>query len=201
MRRRLPAGVQHVHRRRLQLRRPHRRRRAGLIPTRCSASSTPSPPRRRRRWRRWRAGDPDAFERLLAPTVPLSAASSSGRRRQFYKTGVVFLAYLNGHQDHFVMLGGAQSMRRCPISSQSFRWPTPPALLEILNAPATAWRVLAAVRFRRLTALRSTAVSTSVRSTRRRSAIARPSRTVIESCRAPASAASVRGGAISPKPT
>jgi len=28
-----------------------------------------------------------------------------------YKTGVVFMAWLNGHQDHFVMVGGQQSAR------------------------------------------------------------------------------------------
>jgi hypothetical protein len=30
---------------------------------------------------------------------------------RFYKTGVVFLAWLNGHQEHFVMVGGQQSAR------------------------------------------------------------------------------------------
>ena len=40
---------------------------------------------------------------------------------QYYKTGVVFLAYLNGFQDHFVMLGGAQSMRPLPYFTDMFR--------------------------------------------------------------------------------
>ena len=44
MRRRLPAGRADVYRRRLQLRRADRRRRARAIPTRCSASSTPIAP-------------------------------------------------------------------------------------------------------------------------------------------------------------
>ena len=30
---------------------------------------------------------------------------------RFYKTGVVFLAYLNGHQSHFKMVGGLDSAR------------------------------------------------------------------------------------------
>ena len=30
---------------------------------------------------------------------------------RFYKTGIVFLAYLNGHQSHFVMIGGQESGR------------------------------------------------------------------------------------------
>lgn len=55
-------------------------------------------------------GDRAAFERILEPTVPLSR-HIFGDPTRFYKTGVVFLAYLNGHQDHFTMLGGAQSAR------------------------------------------------------------------------------------------
>ncbi len=56
------------------------------------------------------AGDVDGYTDLLAPTVPLArqlfAAPTSA-----YKTGVVFLAWLNGHQRHFHLLGGAQSSR------------------------------------------------------------------------------------------
>jgi hypothetical protein len=56
------------------------------------------------------AGDHVAYEEILAPTVPLA-------RRLFeaptynYKTGIVFLAFLNGHQDHFRMVGGLESAR------------------------------------------------------------------------------------------
>jgi hypothetical protein len=55
-------------------------------------------------------GDRAEYDRLLAPTVPLA-------RRLFepptfnYKTGIVFLAFLNGHQDHFRMVGGLESAR------------------------------------------------------------------------------------------
>jgi Protein of unknown function (DUF993) len=54
--------------------------------------------------------DREAYDAILGPTVPLA-------RRLFeaptpnYKTGVVFLAYLNGHQDHFRMVGGLESAR------------------------------------------------------------------------------------------
>ena len=58
-------------------------------------------------------GDRQAYTRLLAPTVPLSRLIFRAPT-QYYKTGVVFLAWLNGFQDHFVMAAGAQSMR--PIS-------------------------------------------------------------------------------------
>ena len=51
-------------------------------------------------------GYADAFE----PTVPLSRHIFRAPTR-FYKTGVVFLAYLNGHQDHFTMVGGQESAR------------------------------------------------------------------------------------------
>ena len=50
------------------------------------------------------------FREVLAPTVPLSRHIFCAPTR-FYKTGVVFMAWLNGHQDHFVMVGGQQSAR------------------------------------------------------------------------------------------
>ena len=46
----------------------------------------------------------------LAPTVPLSRHIFRAPTR-FYKTGIVFMAYLNGHQDHFTMVGGQESAR------------------------------------------------------------------------------------------
>jgi len=55
-------------------------------------------------------GDKPAYNRTLAPTVPL-ARHIFRAPTQFYKTGVVFLAYLNGHQDHFTMVGGQESAR------------------------------------------------------------------------------------------
>jgi hypothetical protein len=56
------------------------------------------------------AGDIAKYEELLAPTVPLSRHIFQAPT-YFYKTGLVFLAYLNGHQNHFTMLGGQQSAR------------------------------------------------------------------------------------------
>ena len=50
------------------------------------------------------------FHSVLAPTVPLSRLIFKAPT-QFYKTGIVFLAWLNGHQDHFIMINGAQSSR------------------------------------------------------------------------------------------
>jgi hypothetical protein len=55
-------------------------------------------------------GDTARYDALLAPTVPL-ARHLFAAPTQHYKTGVVFLAWLAGHQDHFVMPGGAHTRR------------------------------------------------------------------------------------------
>src|SRR5580692_1224978 len=56
------------------------------------------------------AGDFARYYELLDPTLPLSRHIFQ-RPTYYYKTGVVFLAYLNGHQRHFRMLGGQESAR------------------------------------------------------------------------------------------
>ncbi len=56
------------------------------------------------------AGDLDSYEAILTPTVPLSRHIFQPPT-YYYKTGVVFLAYLNGHQNHFRMLAGHESTR------------------------------------------------------------------------------------------
>ena len=56
------------------------------------------------------AGDMNRWNTVMEPTVPLSRHIFKAPTR-YYKTGVVFLAYLMGHQDHFTMLGGQQSAR------------------------------------------------------------------------------------------
>ena len=65
------------------------------------------------------AGDLKSFHAILAPTVPLSR-HVFGRPTFYYKTGVVFLAYLNGHQDHFRMVGGLESGRSALHLAQLF---------------------------------------------------------------------------------
>jgi hypothetical protein len=66
------------------------------------------------------AGDVEAFHALLGPTVPLARHIFKAPTR-FYKTGVVFLAYLNGLQDHFHMIGGQQSARSLQHLAELFR--------------------------------------------------------------------------------
>ncbi|HEY9532871.1 MAG TPA: dihydrodipicolinate synthase family protein [Burkholderiales bacterium] len=64
--------------------------------------------------------DNQVFREILAPTVPLSRHIFRAPTR-FYKTGVVFMAWLNGHQEHFVMVGGQQSARHILHLSELFR--------------------------------------------------------------------------------
>ncbi|WP_311027937.1 dihydrodipicolinate synthase family protein [Mesorhizobium koreense] len=65
-------------------------------------------------------GDEAGFHDTLAPTVPLSRHIFKAPTR-FYKTGVVFLAYLNGLQDHFFMVGGQQGARSLIHLAELFR--------------------------------------------------------------------------------
>ena len=60
------------------------------------------------------------FHAILAPTVPLSRHVFRAPTR-FYKTGVVFLAWLNDHQAHFTMVGGQESARSMLHLAELFR--------------------------------------------------------------------------------
>jgi len=66
------------------------------------------------------AGDVQGFHGILEPTVPLSRHIFKSPTR-FYKTGVVFLAWLNGLQDHFIMVGGQESARSLIHLAELFR--------------------------------------------------------------------------------
>ena len=74
-------------------------------------------------------GDEARFHSILAPTVPLSRHIFKAPTR-YYKTGVVFMAWLNGHQDHFVMVGGQQSTRSLPHFAELFRLADAAGLIE-----------------------------------------------------------------------
>jgi hypothetical protein len=76
------------------------------------------------------------FNEVLAPTVPLSRHIFQAPTR-FYKTGVVFMAWLNGHQSHFTMVGGQQSARNLQHLSELFRLADAAGLL---SDPALACR-------------------------------------------------------------
>ena len=65
-------------------------------------------------------GDMATYETILAPTLTLSR-HVFGDPTRFYKTGVVFAAYLNGHQSHFRMVGGMESARSVAHLGEQFR--------------------------------------------------------------------------------
>ena len=88
--------------------------------------------------------DLSTFHDILAPTVPLSRHIFKAPTR-FYKTGVVFMAWLNGHQDHFVMVGGQQSTRSIPHFSELFRLADKAGLLRDPEMAVTRMRNLLAV--------------------------------------------------------
>ncbi|MFG2632940.1 dihydrodipicolinate synthase family protein [Streptomyces sp. NPDC048362] len=64
-------------------------------------------------------GDTAGFRELLDPTVELSRHLFQAPTR-FYKTGVVLLAWLAGHQSHFTMVGGLQSARSLPHLARAY---------------------------------------------------------------------------------
>ncbi|GAA5615234.1 dihydrodipicolinate synthase family protein [Streptomyces platensis] len=63
--------------------------------------------------RRLDTGDTAGFRAALDPTVTLARHLFAAPTRH-YKTGVVLLAWLAGHQPHFTMVGGLQSARSLP---------------------------------------------------------------------------------------
>ena len=69
------------------------------------------------------------YHDVLGPTVPLSRHIFKAPTR-FYKTGVVFMAWLNGHQEHFVMVGGQQSARSILHFAELFRLADAAGLLQ-----------------------------------------------------------------------
>ncbi len=90
-------------------------------------------------------GDEQTFHAILAPTVPLSRHIFKAPTR-FYKTGVVFMAYLNGHQDHFVMVGGQQSTRSALHLAELFRLADAAGLLSDPERAAQRMRMVLAAQ-------------------------------------------------------
>jgi hypothetical protein len=65
-------------------------------------------------------GDMAGYNDILGPTLPLSRHIFKDPTR-FYKTGVVFLGYLNGHQNHFIVVGGQEGTRSTLHLAELFR--------------------------------------------------------------------------------
>jgi hypothetical protein len=90
------------------------------------------------------AGDAARFHSILAPTVPLSRHIFKAPTR-YYKTGVVFMAWLNGHQDHFVMVNGQHSARSLPHLAELFRLADAAGLIEQPERAAARMKTLLAL--------------------------------------------------------
>ncbi|WP_211130877.1 DUF993 family protein, partial [Serratia surfactantfaciens] len=65
-------------------------------------------------------GDQSRYQQILYPTLPLARLIFTNPT-QYYKAGIVFLAWLNGHQEHFSMLAGMQSARSISHYCEIFR--------------------------------------------------------------------------------
>jgi hypothetical protein len=89
-------------------------------------------------------GNTEKFHAILGPTVPLSRHIFAAPTR-FYKTGVVFMAWLNGHQSHFTMVGGQQSTRSLVHFAELFRLADTANLLEQPELAARRMRTLLAL--------------------------------------------------------
>jgi hypothetical protein len=89
-------------------------------------------------------GDLATYDTVLAPTLTLSR-HVFGDPTRFYKTGVVFAAYLNGHQSHFRMIGGLESARSVVHLSEQFRLMDAAGLLRDPDRAAARMRAVLAV--------------------------------------------------------
>lgn len=89
-------------------------------------------------------GDRDRYDALLGPTVPL-ARHIFAPPTAHYKVGVVFLAYLNGHQRHFRMVGGAEGARSVVHLAELFRLADRAGLLRDPEAAVARFRPVLAV--------------------------------------------------------
>src|SRR5690349_7176300 len=85
------------------------------------------------------------FHAIFAPTVPLSRHIFRAPT-QYYKTGVVFMAYLNGHQDHFTMVGGQDSARSTLHLAELFRLADKVGLFRDPEQAAARMKAVLAVR-------------------------------------------------------
>jgi hypothetical protein len=89
-------------------------------------------------------GDPAEYRRILGPTEAL-ARHIFAAPTFYYKTGVAFLAWLNGHQPAFTMVGGLQSARSLPHLSTLVRLASVAGALEDPEVAAARWSALLAV--------------------------------------------------------
>ena len=87
------------------------------------------------------AGDAGRYREILAPTQALSRQVFAAPTF-YYKTGVAFLSWLNGHQPAFSMVGGLQSARSLPHLSEIVRLAAACGALEQPDLAAERWSAL-----------------------------------------------------------
>ena len=89
-------------------------------------------------------GDRAGYDALMEPTVPLSRKIFEAPT-EYYKAGIVFMAWLNGHQSHFSMVGGMQSARGIVHYAEIFRLADQAGLLADPELAVTRMKALCAV--------------------------------------------------------
>lgn len=89
-------------------------------------------------------GDVDEYRSILEPTEALSRQIFAAPT-QYYKTGVAFLSWLNGHQPSFTMVGGLHSARSLPHLSEIVKLANAARALERPELAAARWHSLLAV--------------------------------------------------------
>jgi hypothetical protein len=87
------------------------------------------------------AGDPAGYERILRPTEALSRQIFAAPT-YYYKTGIAFLSWLNGHQPAFSMVGGLHAARSLPHLSEIVRLADTAGALEHPELAAERWTAL-----------------------------------------------------------
>jgi hypothetical protein len=90
------------------------------------------------------AGDSGEYESILGPTEDLSRQIFAAPTF-YYKTGVAFMSWLNGHQAAFSMVGGLHSARSLPHLSEIVRLANRSGALEKPELAAERWHALLAV--------------------------------------------------------
>ena len=82
--------------------------------------------------------DRDEYRRILGPTEAL-ARQIFAAPTQYYKTGVAFLSWLNGHQESFTMVGGLHSGRSLVHLSKIVQLANASGALERPELAAARW--------------------------------------------------------------
>jgi hypothetical protein len=90
------------------------------------------------------AESPAEYHRILDPTEAL-ARHIFAAPTFYYKTGVAFLSWLNGHQPAFAMVGGLHSARSLPHLSTLVRLADRAGALEVPDLAAERWNAYLAL--------------------------------------------------------